>query len=517
MPKRRPAHSSRRDQTIALLTHRQRFAEERYHVLLEAARDAIGVLDTNGVILDVNQRWEQILGVPRQEIIGRNVAEFAPDGRTDEHMRTFETSIRPDGSGGTPAEIRRPDGRVVLMEFVASLVDFEGERLVFSVGRDVSERLALEQERKQLTERVCQMQKLEALGQLAGGVAHDFNNVLAAVLGNCAAMLSEMAEGDPRREILVDIHDAGTRGAALTRQLLAFSRRAVVKPEIFSPNSALLDLRKMLLRLIGEDVELVTDLAPDLGAIELDRVQLEQIVLNLVINARDAMPGGGRITLQTRNAGDWIELSCIDDGCGMDEATKRRIFEPFFTTKEAGKGTGLGLATVYGIVQTAGGAIDVETSPGKGSTFRVRLPRRTAAALAGLAPAGKGQKLPGVSVLLVEDNRLVRAATRRLLESRGISVLEAADVAEAEATLRVGAHADVILSDLILPGKTGAELAARAGADLPPVLLMSGYTDHPAIREQLLTGMVLQKPFDADALLAAIAQALPRSELPKAS
>jgi nitrogen-specific signal transduction histidine kinase/CheY-like chemotaxis protein len=384
-------------------------------------------------------------------------------------------------------------------------------------------------ERKSLEEQVRQGHKMEAIGQLAGGVAHDFNNLLTVIHGYADLVLATMTTDDPRRGDVDEIVKAAARAAGLTRQLLAFSRKQVLQPALVDVNTLVANTCGMLRRLIGEDVELVTNLARDLDSVYADAGQLEQILMNLAINARDAMPHGGRLSIETAavavddssamghtdvKPGSYVMLAVADSGTGMDEQTQERIFEPFFTTKERGRGTGLGLATVYGIVRQSGGYISVETKPGCGATFKVFLPRAGAPAvgdipLAGVEPAPTGSE----TLLLVEDEEAVRFLSRTLLERAGYHVLDAADPHQAEDLFRQHADAiDLLVTDVVMPGSSGPSLFARLSAERPSlkVLYMSGYPDESMVYPSTLLPKVefLQKPFTAEALMCKVREAL---------
>jgi two-component system cell cycle sensor histidine kinase/response regulator CckA len=371
-------------------------------------------------------------------------------------------------------------------------------------------------ERKQLEEQFHQAQKMEAVGRLAGGVAHDFNNLLTAILGSADFALDTLKAGAPEREEVEEIRKAALRAADLTRQLLAFSRQQVIAPTVLNPNDVVVNMDKLLRRLLGEDVELRATLAPDLGAVKADASQLEQVVLNLAVNARDAMPNGGQLTIETQNVeldeayvrghvsaqpGRYVMLAVSDTGIGMDGATQARIFEPFFTTKEKGKGTGLGLATVYGIVKQSGGWIWVYSEAGHGTSFKVYLPR-VAEAAAPLAPI----PMPPISVrgsqtiLLVEDEEVVRHLVEKVLKANGYTVLVAATGRDAERV--AGEHEGpihLLMTDVVLPGINGRQVAELLTAVRPGirVLYLSGYTDDAIVRHGVLEPGVafLQKPF----------------------
>ena len=387
-----------------------------------------------------------------------------------------------------------------------------------------------EEELRKSQEQLFQSQKMEAVGRLAGGVAHDFNNLLTVIGNYTALVLEDMPEHDPRREDLLEVHRAADRAAGLTRQLLAFSRRQVMQPRAIDLAAAATEMAGMLRRLIGEDIQLVVKSRPGTGRAEADPVQVEQILLNLVVNARDAIAGGGTVTIETANAdldhefarlhqgarpGSYIMLAVGDTGCGMDRDTQRRIFEPFFTTKPVGRGTGLGLSTVYGIVKQSGGYIAVYSEPGHGSVFRVYLPRAGAEQptplIPGLVPAPAGGTLG--TILVVEDEDTVRELVRKVLERRGFRIHSAANgqaALELAARLREPIH--LLLTDVVMPELNGRELVDRLRLSQPglQVVFMSGYTDDAlASRGALGTDVrFLAKPFATRDLLRTVQEAM---------
>jgi nitrogen-specific signal transduction histidine kinase/CheY-like chemotaxis protein len=384
-------------------------------------------------------------------------------------------------------------------------------------------------EQKQLEERLRQAQKMEAVGQLAGGVAHDFNNLLTIITGYSELLLGSLPPGDQGLEFLRQIKQAGERAASLTRQLLAFGRKQTLHIQVLDLNALVHNLQKMLRRLIGENIDIVIEPDPLLGKVKVDPVQIEQVLLNLAVNARDAMPEGGTLTVATANVeldevwgqsrpelvpGPYVQLTVRDTGCGMDSAVKAHLFEPFFTTKEVGKGTGLGLATVYGIVKQSGGHVEVDSKPGRGATFRIYLPRLEEADARFLEEESP-EELPGgkETVLLVEDEEEVRKFLRHSLQLNGYTVLEAASGTEA---LQVCAEHQgeiaLLVTDVIMPQLNGRQLAERAATlqqDLR-VLYISGYTDRVLDDHGVLGPGIafLQKPVTPRALAEKVREVL---------
>ena len=401
-------------------------------------------------------------------------------------------------------------------------------RLAPAVTRAV-EGARLRRDRQRLAQQLQEAQKLEAVGKLAGGVAHDFNNVLTAILGSAELLLLDSPPGAPTREELDIIRDAATRAQDLIRQLLAFSARQVLQPVVLDLNHLVKNVGKMLRRLIGEDIKLDSDLAPDLAAVRADPGQLEQVLVNLAVNARDAMPDGGRLAIKTFNAeitgehvplpnpippGRYVVLQLSDSGVGMSAETQARIFEPFFTTKEQGKGTGLGLATVYGIVRQSGGHITVESAPGAGATFRLYLPRVDEAVTPVAAPGTVAAPAAGrETVLLAEDEPLVRILARRVLEQAGYTVLAAGGGAEAlETARRHDGPIHLLLTDVVMPEMSGRDLVRRLGELRPdvPVLYMTGYSEEAIARHGVLDPgtALIQKPFTPAALARKVREVL---------
>jgi nitrogen-specific signal transduction histidine kinase/CheY-like chemotaxis protein len=408
------------------------------------------------------------------------------------------------------------------VEVAADTIVFAGRAARLVLARDTSERTHLEAQLRQA-------QKMEAVGQLAGGIAHDFNNMLTAITGYSEMLLQDLADQDARRHDVVEIQRAAGRAATLTRQLLAFSRKQVMQPQVIDLNEVVAGAEKLLQRLIGENIALRTALDPALGTVYADPAQVEQVIVNLVVNARDAMPKGGQLLIETQNAdletvdagdtppaapGHYALLAVSDTGVGMDEATRARVFEPFFTTKDPGKGTGLGLSTVYGIIKQSGGTISLYSEPGKGTTVKTYFPRVDATA-GSLQPAAQRTVSPRGSetVLLVEDEAALRAVARRTLERQGYRVLEASDAHAALAIAAAHPHdIDLVLTDVVMPGLSGRELAERLAASHPrvPVLFMSGYTDDSIVQHGVLEAGIhyLQKPFTPRSLAGKVRDVL---------
>ncbi len=487
-----------------------RRSEERFRTLFAATVEGIAIV-RGGVILEVNQALPSILGYEPPELIGRRLAELLPDAAAEPGAAARET-------GGV-----RRDGTLIDLEVEAASLRFQGEDVTVVAVRDIARRKRDEADKKRLEQQLLHAEKMEAIGRLSAGVAHDFNNCLVVILGYADLLLMEREDDAPLTSSLTAIQEAGLRASVLTRELLAFARRQAMEPEVVDFNQVVTGVEKMLRRLIGGDVELVTELDPALGLVLIDPGRMEHVLVNLAVNARHAMPKGGRLTVRTATidvrpgapaphaevpAGRWVLVTVADTGIGMDAETRARIFEPFFSTRKEGGGTGLGLATAYGFVTQSGGRIFVDSAPGQGARFSIYLPVAELEAAAGeaqetAAPGGNE------TVLVVEDEAAVRGVTVRLLRGLGYRVLEAASGRDALALAeRHDGPLDLLVTDVNMPGMGGPELASRLLALRPetPVLFVSGRQDELSLGDA--DAQFLQKPFSTKDLGRAVRSAL---------
>lgn len=489
------------------LTHERTAALTRLRAHLENTPLAAIEIDRDFQVASWNPAAERIFGHRASRIVGRSAAELF---ESEDAAMLFRSAVRSRPATGLEVANRRADGRRIDCLWYATPLE-DGAGPVAALVQDVTEQ-------RQLAERARENQKMEAVGRLAGGVAHDFNNILTAILGYTDLQLH--STDDPRVvEHAREIRNAAERAAGLTRQLLAFSRRSPSEPVVVDLNRLVEGTETMLRRLLTENMTLATDLDPDLWPVRVDPNQIEQVVVNLAVNARDAMPSGGRVVLRTANLatqdGDRVVLEVVDDGVGMTPEVAELAFEPFFTTKESGRGTGLGLATVYGIIHQAGGTVRLDTRPGAGTTVQIELPR-SAGMLHAESGAGLGPEEPGGAgevVLMVEDDPAVRQLTREMLESAGFRAVVAEDAEQALALAeQPDMKFDMLLSDVILPGMTGPELAAILRRQKPglPVLFMSGYPDDQLGRHGIVDEGVhlLGKPFGSRTLVRRIREVL---------
>lgn len=494
-------------------------SEERFRTLFDDAPVAYHEIDSQGIVRRVNRAECHLLGYQPSEILGKYVWEFV----AEEERATSREAVRRKVKGELPLapfhrEFARADGTRIIVEIHENLIRDANGAIVGlrSALFDITEQ-------KQLEEQLRQALKMEAVGRLAGGIAHDFNNLLMVIKGHTDLTLKRLAPGEPLGKSIKEIDKAAERAAALTRQLLAFSRMQLLQPKILDLNVIVAETSKMLSRLIGANIELVVRLGASLQGIKADQSQVEQVILNLVVNARDAMPDGGRLILETANVtldeaygrrhtgvrpGKYVMLAVSDNGIGMDTETQAHVFEPFFTTKGVGKGTGLGLATVYGVVKQSGGWIWVYSQIEKGTTFKIYLPQveqeegiESSQPHAAVTASPPGSE----TILLVEDQESIRELLREFLESRGYRVLEAQNGTDALQIIETLQHPiDLLLTDVVMPKMSGPELSRRLTTLLPRlrVLYISGYAEHSPANEEIAQGnaICLQKPFALDAL-----------------
>ena len=500
-----------------------RESEERYRILFDRANEGIFLLSTDGSLLSVNESFARMHGYSPEEMGRMSLKDLdTPDTArlVPERMRRLQA-----GESLTfEVEHYHRNGQVIPLEVSASLISVRGRSIVQSFHRDITERRRAEEEKGKLQAQLTQAQKMEIAGRVVGGVVHDFNNLLTAIM-SAVHLLSPLAAREPGiQPVLDELGMLAKRGSRLTHQLLSFVRKQDNQPQVMDLNAAVTDIQKMLRRLIGEDVELELSLSTGLGFVCADPGHIEQILMNLAVNARDAMPEGGRLTIRTANedvgpdagipTGPYVTLSVTDTGCGMEPEILAHLFEPLFTTKPSGKGTGLGLPTVLTIVQQHSGHIGVESAPGRGSTFRIRLPRVHVPALEAPPPGPAPAAIPGHgTVLLVEDEDIVRNGVRETLQHLGYTVLDARNGPEAlDLYRRRNMPIQMLITDVIMPRMTGPELAgelSRLGSGAR-VLYVSGYTDDAVAQAGLRDpgASFLQKPFSPEALAARVRQIL---------
>jgi PAS domain S-box-containing protein len=500
-----------------------RQSESRYRSLVQSAVYGIYRSSVDGRFLDVNPALIHMLGYDSADEVVKLDPQREVFVEPAEHERLLQEFHRTGCLDSAEVRWKRKDGSVITVRLsgrAATELD-EADQALEIIAEDITERRALEDQFRQA-------QKMEAVGRLAGGVAHDFNNLLMVVSGYTEVLMEALDENDPLLVKVQAIQQAADRATTLTRQLLAFSRKQLLELKVVDVNSIVADMERLLRPLIGENIDLTTKLTPNVGHTRADAGQLEQVIMNLVVNAKDAMPDGGRILIQTSEAdpdtarrehsliepGTYILLSVSDTGAGMDRETQSRIFEPFFTTKEKGKGTGLGLSTVYGIVKQGGGYIFAQSEPGCGTTFRIYLPRVADPADSprvdkhAQAAAGGSE-----TVLLVEDEESVRELVRETLKTRGYTVIEASDgIAGMRVSEEYQGNIEILITDVVMPGMSGRELAKRVAAARPNirVLYLSGYTEDAIIHEGALepgTGF-LQKPFTLQVLARKVREVL---------
>jgi len=498
--------------------------------IVQSSNDAVVSKRLDGTITSWNHAAERLLGYSAAEAIGQPIALVIPAARQGEERELLARVALGERIVNRETVRQRKDGsQVAVAVSLAPILDASGQVIGASkTGRDLTAQRKAEQALRSTEEQLRQAQKMEAIGRLAGGIAHDFNNILSVILSYSDLILSALMPTDPLVGDLGELRKAAVRAAELTRQLLVFSRQQVISPKVLDLNEVVASIDRMVARILGEDIELISAPGSGLGCVLADRNNVEQAIMNLVVNARDAMPRGGKLTIETGNVhldaayvcehpgttvGAHVMLAVSDTGIGMDRATQARIFEPFFTTKEIGKGTGLGLSTVFGIAQQSGGSVWVYSEPGKGTTFKVYFPTVAAAAdsiEAELAPASlRGTE----TILLVEDQEQLRAVAHAILKRSGYRVLVAPDAAEAARVCEVYPEPiHLLLTDVVMPHTSGVELAKRAQLRRPTlkVLYMSGYTDDSVVRHGILESEMafLQKPFTPETLTRKLREVL---------
>jgi len=499
--------------------------DELLHSVLDHTLDGIITIDEHGIVSTINQAGEAIFGHRSVEVVGENVRMLMPEPDRARHDNYISNYVHSGHAKiiGIGREVRglRKDGSSFPMDLAITEFRLDDHRYFVGIVRDISER-------KRLEAQLFQSQKMEAFGQLAGGVAHDFNNLLTLINGYSQMLQRTVPAGDSRHKMLGQIFRAGQRAASLTQQLLAFSRQQVLEPKVLDINTIVLETELMLRRLIGEDIELATVLMPTLSAVKADPGQIEQVIMNLAVNARDAMPLGGKLTIETSETdvgatqsgvgpplepGRYVTISISDTGTGMPPDVRARVFEPFFTTKGVGKGTGLGLAVAHGIVKQSGGTIDVYSEVGVGTTFKIRLPALRQAAAAQTEQTSAATSTGTETLLLVEDDENVREFVAVALESFGYSILTAADgKAAVQMYANRKAPIDLVVTDVVMPEMSGRVLAETLQAKNPgqKVLFLSGYTDDAVVRHGILQANVafLQKPFTPEALARKVREVL---------
>lgn len=505
--------------------HRQPAAiddNEMLAAILESASQAILVVNRQGQIVRVNAKSAEMFGYTREELADCTVERLLPDALRDKHVNHrlgyfASPRVRPMGAG-YDLSAKRKDGSVFPVEISLSHIGSGGDVYAIAFVSDITAR-------KKMEDNLLQSQKLEAVGRLAGGIAHDFNNLLTVILGYNRFLLDHFSPIDPLRGYSEEIGKAAERAAALTKQLLAFSRQQPTEPQILNLSAVVMNLANMLRRLLGETITLDTHLAADIGEIKADRSQLEQVLMNLVVNAKDALPNGGRITIETANVkldsdyqrvhqgvqtGSFVMLAVTDTGVGMDAQTRQRVFEPFFTTKPVDKGTGLGLATVYGIVKQHGGDIWVYSEKDQGTTFKVYFPIASGVPLPERSPR-PAAKVQGGSetLLLVEDEEGVRKLLSTVLRQNGYNVLVANNGRDAlDVSKGFPGPIDVLITDVVMPEMTGRDLVQHISVSRPQmkVVYMSGYTETTIAQQGILSSDVpfLSKPIVFETLLGKI-------------
>lgn len=501
-----------------------RHSEQRLQILFARAADAMYVADMSGRLIQVNEQACASTGYSEVELLGMNVVDVDADTASPEDLRTFFGTLAPGRAATLASRHRRNDGSTFPVEITVALLETPDGPYVFGIARDVSERLRADSERQQLEIQLQQSQKMEAIGQLTGGVAHDFNNLLQVINAGADIALTDIAPDHAARPVLEEVVRAGERAANLVRQLLAFSRRQIMRLESLDLNPVVEDVLKLIHRLIGEHIHVEWVPGENLGTVNADRGMVEQAVMNLCVNARDAMPEGGVLRVETDRIGldeaycaehPWAEPGCYvrltvrDTGSGMDAITLDRVFEPFFSTKPEGKGTGLGLSTVYGIVKQHSGLIHASSAPGAGATFELYWPLTATAIAERLSPVVQACRGGNETILMAEDDEMVRNLSQKILAASGYTVIVARDGEEAVRLFQEQCQCiDLVMLDVVMPRMGGREAYERMCALRPGLksLFASGYSESAIDKNFVLEGglQLLQKPFTREPLLRAV-------------
>jgi len=535
-------HATRADMAVALEKLRSEVAEreraeaalreseERYRAIVEDQTELIFRNLPDGTITFVNEAYCRCFGLTSEELLGRRLVSLVPEGDRRKAEEYFASFGPEDPVATLEHRIRLPNGETCWHQWTIRAIFDDANRIAEfqGAGRDITDRKRAEEEKAKLEDQLRQSQKLEAIGRLAGGVAHDFNNILTGIIGYAELIIASLRRQDPLRAEVEEIRQAGERAASLTNQLLAFSRKQLIDPKVIRLNEIMDGSQRMLGRIIGEDIDLVFSCADSLWRIKADPAQVDQILVNLAVNARDAMPDGGRLSVEAANVtvdaahcqgqpemtpGDYVMLVVSDTGHGMDEETMGHVFEPFFSTKRADKGTGLGLATVYGIVRQNEGFIEVHSEIGAGTSFKIYFPRALGEADDLRAADVLGRLTGSETILLVEDEGMVRSLASKILTRYGYTVLEADGSGRA---LEIGSgyprELHLLVTDVVMPGMNGKELYGRLKERRPNLraLFMSGYTDdviaHHGVLERQM--QFIQKPFSIEFLVKKVRDVL---------